>query len=190
MALCDECLAAFQQYPSKGLQQHVDEHFPGFACEQCKVSDHSPGPVENHEQIVFMTVHPNHYDDQTGVLSPIAFEQLTRNDLSVLRHAHAKSEEYQSVRSMLKNGGSNATNRAVDKCCVVPVEEVRGATDVNGRILGVYDTALPDIPSHASLFVRRDYLANSSARLQARYVVLSIFRKHLADIEQVLTDLD
>jgi hypothetical protein len=182
---CADCLALFSSgLEGTALQIEVDTRFPEFQCELCSVSEHSPGKIEESEKVVFLTIHPIHYDEITGTLSPIAFEQLTKNDLSVLRHTYAKQEEYERVLSSLTSRGK--VERSVDRCCLVDVESIREVTDGKSRVFGIYDTAIEPLPAHASVFVRKDYLDQRSSRLEARRLALSIFEPQLTNLAEVI----
>jgi hypothetical protein len=184
---CDECVEAFASGLSGvALQIEVDTRFPQFQCEACSVSSESPGKVEAEENVVFLTIHPIHYDDKTGVLSPIAFEQLTRNDLSLLRRDHATIDQFDHVLNRLLNGGSGKIARSINLCCCVSVDYIRAMNDGNGRVFGIYDTAISDLPAHASVFVRRDYLETSSARKEARRLALAVFGPKLMPLAEVM----
>ncbi len=187
---CAECRGVFASgLEGLPLQIQVDTRFPHFTCEECSVSQHSPGRVESDEQVVFLTIHPIHYDEKTGVLSPNAFQQLTRNDLSVLRRRHATSRELNEVRATLVSRGSKNVERSVEWCCVVDVSIIRQTEDAKGRTLGVYDTALEPLPSHASIFVRKDFLECDTSRLEARRLALSIFERNLVSLATIAPDL-
>jgi hypothetical protein len=184
---CADCCETFSSgLKGVALQIEVDTRFPGFECEDCSISEYSPGKVEQNEKVVFLTIHPIHFDDTTGVLSPVAFEQLTRNDLSLLRCSHAKREEFVYVLSRLVSGGSGRVERSVERCCLVDVEAIRQAKDSNSRVFGVYDTAIKELPAHASVFVRKDYLNDKASRLDARRLALSIFEPQLTNLVDVM----
>ena len=186
---CAECRQIFASgLEGVDLQIAIDSKFPNFACEECSISEYSPGTVHADEHIVFLTIHPIHYDEKTGVLLPIAFQQLTKNDLSVLRRHHATIAEFDIVRSQLTYGGSKKVERSVEWCCVVQVSTIRAAEDPNGRTLGLYDTALEPLPSHASVFVRKDFLDSAEKRLEARRLALSIFAPNLVRLDTVMID--
>jgi hypothetical protein len=183
---CDECVEVFSSgLDGIALQIEVDKRFPEFVCEECSISGFSPGKVESGESVVFLTIHPIHYDPKTGLLSPVAFEQLTRNDLSLLRQKHTTRGEFDLVLSSLAGRGSGKIERSIDHCCLVKVDAIRGAKDEDGRVFGVYDTAIEELPAHASVFVRKDYLNDKAGKLEARRLALSIFEPHLALVDDV-----
>lgn len=180
---CVSCAEVFQSgLTGIALQVCVDEKFPRFQCEKCQVSSYSPGPVVDEEKLVFLTIHPIHFDQETGTLSAIAFEQLTRNDLSMLRRNHF---EYDLPTTLAGLQSLGKGDRSIDFCCVVRADEIRDRADESGRVLGVYDTALPDKKSHASIFVRKDYLGDKAARQRARLIAHKLFKdrmRRLADL--------
>lgn len=182
---CAECRELFaSDFSGIELQIEVDTRFPNFACEDCSVSEHSPAKIEPDESVAFLTIHPIHYDEKTGTLSPIAFQQLTKNDLSVLRLAYATSSEFDFVASTLATGGSGKIPRSVERCCVVDVILIRAVKDESGRVFGVYDTAIEKQRAHASVFVRKDYL-DKSKRLEARRLALALFGSNIVPLEIV-----
>lgn len=178
------CAEVFQSgLRGRELQAEIDARFPGFTCEQCSVSPFSPGPVAATEKVIFLTIHPIHYDQETGVLSPVAFEQLTKNDLSLLRTAIATANEVDAVRSKLL--GLGRVPRSIDWCCRVEVTAIRSCLDAKGRTLGVYDTALENSRAHASVFVRKDLLETPGDRLRARQMALAIFEPGLTPLGEI-----
>jgi len=180
---CEECLETFQSgLEGLALQAEVDTRFPSFRCEKCKVSPYSPGPVADGENLIFLAIHPIHFDEKTNTLAPLAFEQLTRNDLSLLRHEYCCDDLPQTVEQ-LRSGG--AADRSIELCVVLQASEIRQIKDANGRVLGVYDTALSDRMSHASLFVRKDYLADKAARQRARMIVHRTFKDRIRQLQEV-----
>lgn len=188
---CADCCEVFSS-GLKGvpLQIEIDTRFPSFECEDCSISEHSPGKVEQGEKVVFLTIHPIHFDHVTGVLSPVAFEQLTRNDLSLLRHSHAKRVEFDHVLTRLVSGGSGTVERSVEQCCLVEVAEIRSVEDQGNRVFGIYDTAIEDLPAHASVFVRKDFLGDKAGRLEARRLALSVFEPQLISLIKVMPDAE
>ena len=183
---CAECPEVFSSgLEGVALQIEVDTRFPNFECEGCSISGYSPGKVEPGENVIFLTIHPIHYDDKTGVLSPVAFEQLTKNDLSLLRQVHATRDQFDDVLSALVNRGSEKVGRSVDQCCLLSVDAIRATEDTAGRVFGVYDTAIEKLPAHASVFVRKDYLSDKGTRLEARRLALTVFEPHLVPVATV-----
>lgn len=170
----------------QALQVEVDTQYPDFKCEECSVSPHSPGPVITDELLIFLTIHPIHYDHETGLLSPIAFEQLTRNDLSVLRQSYSTLEQIEAVRNRLLELGAGKIERSISWCSVAATRKIREHSDETGRTMGVYDRALEHLSAHASVFVRKDFLHNRSSRQEVRLIAHSIFSVGVTPLEHVI----
>jgi hypothetical protein len=172
------CSSGFEGRP---LQIHVDQCFPDFACESEKCSPHSPGPVQNDETVAFLLINPLHFDEQRKVVVPDAFQELTNRDLSVLRIRHARKRDATATREELIERGKERVPpqlRLVDEVCIGNVSELRAAIAGYGRLIGVFDTALEEKPSHASLFTREAALEDRRLRKVVRNRVHEVMTRH------------
>ncbi len=170
MPRCAElfCESGFQ---GRQLQILVDKASPGFGCEKEKCSPFSPGPVQDEEEVAFLLINPLHYDEVRGVVVPSAFQELTNRDLSVLRLAHTTRDEAQKTRDELVARGADRIPpqlRTVSEVCIAKVSELRAPLPAHGRLLGVFDTALEDKKSHASIFTTEAALNDKRLRKTLR----------------------
>lgn len=176
------CLECFNESGLEGreLQRFVDAQHPEFGCEKEPVSPHSPGPVTDEERVAFILIDPLHYDKERDVVVPDAFQELTKRDLSTLRVGHATQAEANATREELIQRGEARVIpqlRQVNEVCVAAVSELRTANDGNKRLLGVYDTALERVRSHASIFTRGDVLDCKRLRKVVRNRIHEILSK-------------
>ena len=186
------CLKAFQICGEKGreFQRFLDERWPGFSCECSSVSPYSSGTVANGEDVVRLVIHPIHYDN--GKLTATAFEDLTNYDLSVFRVQKSKRQEVEKTRNELVARGLSKnppTVRMIDLVCRAAVSDIRQKVDSNGRMLGVYDTALESCTGHASVFSRSDLLSDRRSRFQARQIAYQIFSARIDSLDAALDEM-
>ncbi len=191
-ACCFECFCE-SGLTGRELQKLVDEQYPNFACEAEPCSPFSPGPVSNQEEVAFILIHPLHYDIESDTVVPQAFAELTNRDLSVLRVKYASRSEANATRSSLVERGKEKIPpnlRSVNEVCLASVADIRSVIESSSRVFGVYDTALGDIRSHASIFTRSDVLENRQLRKVVRnriHEVLSKTRKSYDDFSASLS---
>lgn len=188
------CLECFCESGLDGreLQKLVDGVFPAFACEQERCSQFSPKPVEDGEEIAFILIDPLHYDEARNVIVPEAFRELTTRDLSTLRVSHATSTEAEAVRDQLIRRGADQITpklRLVNEVCIASVSEVRSELDNGARLLAVYDTALEEIPAHASIFTRHDVLESRKLRKVVRNRIHKIMSKRRTPFADFIASL-
>jgi hypothetical protein len=164
----------------------VDQFHADFVCEAGRCSSFSPEPIQDDEEVAFILIDPLHYDEQRGVVVPAAFQELTNRDLSTLRVTHATRSEADSTRDELIQRGKDRIPprlRLVNEVCVAAVAEIRGVVKDGVRLLGVYDTALEDVPAHASIFTRTDVLDSKKLRMIVRSQINEIFTKRRMSYE-------
>jgi len=176
------CLECFCESGLDGrdLVKHIDANHPNFACERANCSHHSPGPVADDEVLAFILIHPLHYDEERDVVVPDAFQELTKRDLSTIRACLSKKSEAERTKEKLVQRGKDKIPpqlRLVDEVCVARVNEIRESSENDRRLLAVYDTALEDIPAHASIFTRSDVLESRLLRKIVRNKVHELFSK-------------
>ena len=186
------CLELFCEGGLSGtsLQIRVDCEFPGFACERECCSPFSPGPVADDEQLAFLLINPTHYDEERRVVVPNAFRELTTRDLSTIRLAHATKEEVVETRGeLVERGLARSQDRVIEEVCVGRVAELRAPLNQEGRILGVFDTALERKPAHASVFTTAACLKDPHKRKLLRERVHSVMTQRLVPLAEALEGL-
>lgn len=190
MPSCLECFCK-SGLTGSALQKFVDEQHPNFECEKESCSIFSPYPVSQDEQLAFILIDPLHYDQVRGIIAPDAFQELTRRDLSTLRVRVATPSQADAIRDQLVMRGSAVEDqsRSVNEVCFATVEDIRSAADGDGRYFAVYDTALANIPAHASIFTRSEAFENRLTRKKVRQKIHEIFTKHRVPYRQFMTSL-
>lgn len=185
------CRALFEPYVRGDgeIYAELEAKFPGHACENQTCSEFSPGPVAGDEQVIFLLVDPVHVDTERGI-TPGAFDELLRRDLSVIRRRFVSVGELRRTRQRLIDRGLEKTPpqlRMVDLACSTSVDDIR-ARQVDGhQAFGVYDTALPDQVAHASIFVHLSDKASKLRRKQYRsqiYELMSRIVIEYAELEK------
>ena len=167
--------------------------FPDFSCECEKCSPYSPGPVANDEEIAFLLIDPLHYDSERATVVPAAFQELTNRDLSILRIKSLDEPQLSRTISQLESRGGGdrlAPVRKVEQACIAKVSDLRSSEDDLGRCFGIYDTALDDCASHASIFTRRDVLESRLQRKRMRAMIHQSMTKRVVSVDAILSKLD
>lgn len=180
MPTCLECFCN-SGLEGRELQKHVDNNHPDFVCESSHCSPHSPGPVHNVEELAFILIHPLHYDEERDIVIPSAFQELTSRELSTLRVGMATKNEAESTRDQLVQRGKDKIPpqvRLVNEVCIAKVADIRDCLDAGRRTMAVYDTALEQVQSHASVFTRADILESREIRKRIRSQIHEAFTKH------------
>lgn len=189
--MSNACQQCFKTYDGLERQVRVFQDHGGFQCEEHTCSAQSPGPVKDDEHLIFLLINPTHFDVETGVLHPIAFQEVHKRDLSVFRYPKASVPEIENtIAELIARGMKNIPPkiRRVEQCCTVPASLVRALRLSENRAFGVFDTALDDKPAHASVFTRPDIISSRMKRAQARKLLHSVFSPSIQDVSEVLTD--
>lgn len=153
------------------MQRLVDDTHPKFVCELEQCSPHSPGVIANDETVAFLLINPIHFDQQRNTVTPDAFNELFKRDLSVIRQSYASADEVERTRESLIERGANQIppkTRLINEVLIADVEQLRSLELDGSRIVAVYDTALHDKPAHASLFTQPAAFKNRPLRKAIR----------------------
>lgn len=116
-------------------------------CEAYSVSSHSPGPVDDREQLHFVVSDPKSL--LNGSLNPTALTQIDYGGLSVLRESASDTEFKITINQLKERANSADSEWFFFGVCSFTASTIR--TDNNQRFLCVYDTGLPDKPNHADI---------------------------------------
>jgi hypothetical protein len=172
MSTCIETfteLAADSQLAKK-KSDIISERHPACVCEAGSVQPSwSPGRVENGEMLLRAIYSPHHIETDTGLLNPMAFDDVVDKGLSVERMSYSSSD---AMAAQVKE--KLALPRAQEKghkfVGVVALEcaVVRDIQDLaNGsRLFAVYDTATSSNAAHADICQVRQ--GSKTARALAR----------------------
>ncbi|WP_324806612.1 hypothetical protein SH584_09495 [Sphingomonas sp. LY29] len=136
--------------------------------------------MNDNEDVAFLLINPLHFDEQRNVVVPSAFQELTNRDLSVLRLSYATQQEARDTKNELVERGEGRIPpqlRLVEEVCIASVSELRASVGPQGRLIGVFDTALPSKPSHASLFTNAAALDDRRLRKLVRQRVHDVMTK-------------
>ena len=191
MSECLSCLDLFQngQYNDRKLQIEVDQNFPEFLCENEKCSSKSPGIIEHEENLAFLLIEPIHFDDQTGLIAPDAFQEITNRDLSLLRKKHCTSKIASETKDKLSTARLPDQHRYIDKVCLTKAAKIREILHEDKRVMGIYDTALEDNPSHASIFTTAEMLSTKPRRRQIRRICHKLLTQEVCDFSTFAAQL-
>jgi hypothetical protein len=149
--------------------------------------------VYDNEEVAFLLINPLHFDEERKVVVPSAFQELTNRDLSVLRLKYATQQEAIDTKNELVERGAERVPpqmRLVDEVCIGSVAELRAEISQHGRLLGVFDTALENKASHASLFTTEAALQNGRMRKVVRQRVHDVMTKRRATFLEMIEQLD
>lgn len=124
--------------------------------ESLSASEHSPGPVENDENLVRYWHNPIHYDQSTGLLTPTAVDDVASHGLSVNREEHlALAQILQQAKERVERINQKALGKPVRSMAghstfsALEIREFLAGLPVARRALAVYDVAEKDDKSHA-----------------------------------------
>ena len=175
------CLFEYSCLQGKALQDEVYIHYPDGDCEGQAVSSYSPGRVEDAELLTRLIIHPIHYDTQTGIVSPLAFNDATTIDLSVFREKFATDAEIQMAINEVRATGCTRIppqDRVITLIMQAEASEIRASIfeDDGTRMCRIYDTGEPSKPAHASVFTPTRARKGSSQR-SVRRKLLEIFSR-------------
>ena len=163
-----ECRAAFAVDLGAGKARHVDASLDeACACEAGSLSEHSPGVVAEEEYLLRIVVDPCQVTDKDGTPRPRStiFSEAMTCGASCLRERHADADQLDvTVRELLDARPRDPAGKARGVFGVIrfPAHLARGivepdppAPDAQRRFC-VYDTARPDVTSHADVMFTAD----------------------------------
>ena len=159
------------------IPPHLDEHVsaaPGV----------SPGVVENDEFLLRELFNPQHIDDDGQVLpAAISLEDLRHRGFSVNRIEYVSPDFMRSSveeRLSRPRGGKPWRDEGVARLETRQVRRFRAEGD---QAFAVIDTALPENPGHASIYVTKPEKGEAYAR-ELRSLLLPLLQDRMT-IEQV-----
>jgi hypothetical protein len=130
-----------------------DAQFPNCVNEQSSVSQHSPGVVQNDEELTRMIFSPIHIDKDTGQLTQLAFLDAVDKGLSVNRTLHTSLKELEQKASLIiANAQQRGRARHLVGLAKTKCENIRAIiTNDSKQAFCVYDTATSQDQSHADI---------------------------------------
>ena len=157
----------------KSRVQYFNSALAHCACECCRVSKYSPGPIGDDEVLVRFVVHPN-YVAKDGTIKTSLFSHVEHNGCSVQRESWASHSELRRFLDRLcpesdkkKSWHGVVSARASD---------IRQAIDQTGlRKFWMYDTGEPDNPAHAEMGRATNGLSEEEIQ-ELRFELCEIFR--------------
>ncbi|WP_027555241.1 hypothetical protein [Bradyrhizobium sp. Cp5.3] len=145
----ENCRAAIASMPPERIAERLHQATPEMCgCEAYQLGDTSPGRVADAETLNLIVSDPNSLLPD-GTLNPSMLVQLDYSGVSVLRNS-ATNDEFELTLNELK-ARSTASGRAryFHGVCAFAAAVVR--YDQDSRLVGVYDTSLPQKPNHADM---------------------------------------
>jgi hypothetical protein len=142
-----------------------------LAWEGESASIHSPGPIDNSEELIRYWLNPIHYDSVKRELKPTAFDEATRfgasiNRLNHISHSEVKGIAQARVDSWNADRGEKPAREVIGYSTfkASEVREIFSGPD-SRRALAAYDTALTDDKSHGDVCqIATDAQGGKSAR--------------------------
>ncbi|MGO9473022.1 MAG: hypothetical protein ACLPWS_06350 [Rhodomicrobium sp.] len=164
----------------KELQEKVEEQFPDGVCETVSISPHSQGPVEDSETLMRFVFAPIHVDEKTGAPLPTAFSDAWNSDLSVFREERASDEEIRLAITQVKEIGlakNPPKPRKLVAIMLAAASQIRAemVESTVSRAFRVYDTAEPEKPNHASVFVTKTARSKNMGEKKVRRRLFELF---------------
>jgi len=149
--------------------------------ESSSASDHSPGPVKNHERLFRQVVSPNQVDAAARKLKPSAIDDAANKGLSVDRATYKTRDEVvaegRKRAAEYNSEHVGAQPRALFAVVNFDTAEVRSLADEAGqRLLGVFDTADCGNAAHADVMV---IVSGKHAGRSARSKLLDLANREL-----------
>jgi hypothetical protein len=157
---CDECRAVFAALDrleiSKLRAVRLDEACPACKCADVSVSEFSPGPIANPELLVRLLLAPQHMSKKRTPKAA-ALSDAETHGMSLFRDEHA-TDQHIITRAELLVYRARASNPKAGVFGVLrmvsgQVREYRHQQDTLQSYC-IYDTGLPENPSHAEIFQR------------------------------------
>lgn len=147
----------------------MSDDFVGCPEELCQQSKHSPGIVENEEDIARIVIAPEHIDTATRELKPGAFRiQHLKGGLSLVRMQHA---DQQSVESRAVALAERRDELTVEGLGITVACEIRSLRDEEERqALCVLDDGEEDFPAHAMAIRSADQSDSSLRKLRGELI--------------------
>lgn len=146
-------------------------------CEQALQSKHSPGLVQDDEEIVYCLIDPDLYDRDTSTLKNKAFSKtaLRKTDLSVIRKHHSSSDEVQE--KVINPQVARKPHRRFCGVLVCQSANIRAINNSTKQDFCVADAGLEGFASHAHLgFCNALASMSKSAQEAARSNLVAAFQ--------------
>lgn len=181
---CRDFFSSNSENKERGYLLQTESEATQIDWELSSASKHSPGPVEDAEDLIRYWISPFHFNTATGQLKPTAFEDASDKGLSVNRSKFTTPEAVQAmavdrVDEWNKNNPTRE-QRTLLGYSTFTAGEVRSVmTDGSPprRALGVFDTAKPDDASHADVCqLVKSNQGGRSARTLLREVALASYK--------------
>lgn len=186
------CAETFANYEEAGFAERLAKEQVHCACEPEHCTWKSPGPVDDGEIIMFMLINPTHFDKDTGTLAPVAFQEVHKRDLSVLREQFVDLGQInQTINEIIDRGASRVppAERKVDYLARAKVDMIREETLDERRLFAIYDTALPAKRAHASIFADPEVYQSKASQAKARRRLHQIFSSNVISTAKIREQL-
>lgn len=149
--------------------------------EALSASCHSPGPVTDEEALLRLVISPIHLDVVNKTIRPSLLSDVKDKGGSVHRLKHITREAAIGAGQAWQDqkNATGATQRTVHGTVTLPADDVRRLKVGTGhRAFCVFDTAKPDDPSHADIFLVATCGEKElrSARLQLYHLATAAFQ--------------
>lgn len=132
-------------------------------CEKVSVSEHSPKPVDDREQLATCALNPDHYDNETGRPTHQLVKKAFGSGLSVSRLDFASGQEVTNLcEKIAKNRKpkSGQPQTISNGWLSAEAGKIRALKDNIGRLFWVFDTALDgdEGRAHADVVAMRYFI--------------------------------
>jgi hypothetical protein len=145
----ENCLAALSSVPPETIAEQLHKATSELCgCEAYRLGDTSPGRVADDEILNLIISDPSSLMPD-GSLHPSLLLQLDRGGVSVLRDCAADDEFALTLSELSARSAAAGRARYFHGVCAFAASTVRH--DQGARLVGVYDTSLPQKPNHADM---------------------------------------
>lgn len=164
-----DCRAINQRTnPSSERVAEIDAAAPDCACEDYRMSKHSPSVVADSEQLAIYVFHPiQQISKKTGRVKPNVFSHVRTRGRSIQRDDIALNQEMIAFVKAFLAGSEDRVWKGVVLGKCHDVRSIEADTQDKRRAVCVYDTANPGNISHGELCQTRHISEADQPELRA-----------------------
>lgn len=131
----------------------LDSLAPNCVCEQCSNSPY--GMIESSETLIRFVVPPQHWDKKKQRVKAAALSQAETQGMSVYRCGYCSDEELlRAAQDLVGPKRQQVPTAGILGVLVLPADAVKSCLNESSPPYCIYDTELPNKPSHADVYQR------------------------------------
>lgn len=167
-------IAALPEEERPKAAEMIDSAHPNCECEATSVAQDSlPGKVEDDEVLLRVIWSPHHVEEDTGNITPRAFDDAAKIGLSCFRHSKTDLSSVDSfITEQIKKKKASGKNHIYKGLACYRCQDFRTQKTSSGqRHFGAYNTASADNPAHADVFQ-----TNSGSKIERKNARVELLR--------------